>query len=138
MIEVEIVGQIKNKKLVHTMCYDILDELLPRIKRQVEITINIITSCDGQESGYCLGDKNGVTIDVARETSGYKLPYDEIVLTLCHELVHAKQFIKGELTEDLKWMGKSLRHLPIKDHPWEHEAYNLEKILYNKYAKGIL
>lgn len=137
MIEVEVLGQIRNKKLVHKMCTDILAELLPRVRRKVAVTINIVTTCDGQENGYCLGDKSGAVIDVARKTCGYKFPYDEIILTLCHELVHAKQFISGELTEDSKWMGESLRHLDIKDHPWEHEAFKLEKILYDKYAKGI-
>lgn len=137
MINIEIVGKIKNKKLVHKMCTDVLAELLPRLRRHVEVSIFIVTACEDQVCGFCSGDREKVDIQIARRAGSDRFEHSEILTTICHELVHAKQFIKGELTCDPKWMGVSARHLTAEQQPWEHEAFSLEKILYNKYANGI-
>jgi hypothetical protein len=54
---------------------------------------------------------------------------------LCHELVHAKQFIKGELSgSGTVWKGVDMSLIrDIKNQPWEQEAFKLEVELYNKY-----
>ena len=57
---------------------------------------------------------------------------------LAHELVHAKQFIKGELHPTLnKWKKykKDYTKTPYLKQPWEKEAYKLEEELFNKYWK---
>jgi hypothetical protein len=70
-----------------------------------------------------------MTIDTA-------LDVEKLIITLAHEMVHVKQYAKGQITHGknvkLKyWMGK-----PIKadyfDTPWEMEAYSKERILANK------
>ena len=134
MIDVEIIGRIKNKNKVQEMCSNILSDLLPRVRRNVEVTINLVTESDNQACGYCLGNKNGATIELARRSFGIKFSYQELMLILCHELVHAKQFIKGELTDHPTWMGLPAGHFALIDQPWEIEAFELEEILYNKYA----
>lgn len=65
------------------------------------------------------------------------------LLSLAHEMVHLKQYAKGELVDYTSW--KMLRYSKWKntkivnedntywDHPWEIEAYGRELGLYTKY-----
>lgn len=65
--------------------------------------------------------------------------------TLAHEMVHVKQFARGELrnagTFDYKWMGERYsmkeEHLNDTNLPWEIEAYGLEKQLRNEYLQHV-
>jgi hypothetical protein len=63
---------------------------------------------------------------------------------LAHEMVHVKQFARGQLSYDIKptkthtlWFGK--RH-PVDPYesPWEIEAYSKEKVLANKVFKLLV
>ena len=50
---------------------------------------------------------------------------DELINTLAHEMVHVKQYITGELSEDLDvWKGKKINSddIDYDDQPWEIEA----------------
>jgi len=61
----------------------------------------------------------------------------EILKTLAHEMVHIKQFAKGETNETLsKWKGLSVDSDSIDyyEHPWELEAFSLETGLWTKFA----
>lgn len=62
--------------------------------------------------------------------------------SLAHELIHVKQYTKGELKEYssasvLKFMGLfyNSTRIPYLEQPWEIEAYIKEKELYNEYIK---
>lgn len=58
----------------------------------------------------------------------------EMIATLCHEMVHVKQFLRKELSADgRKWLGKDCATAdnPLEE-PHEVEAYRLEKILFQK------
>ena len=74
-------------------------------------------------------------INIARESHGYKYSFNEQILTLCHELVHAKQFIKKELSDRGEvWKGVDMSLIRgTKNMPWEQEAFELETKLYDKY-----
>lgn len=58
--------------------------------------------------------------------------------TFCHEMVHVKQMINKELRTPPSgigawWHNKYYERLPpYKDQPWEHEANQLQEILYRK------
>jgi 2-hydroxy-3-keto-5-methylthiopentenyl-1-phosphate phosphatase len=63
---------------------------------------------------------------------------------LAHEMVHVKQFARGQLSYDIKptkthtlWFGK--RH-PVDPYesPWELEAYSKEKVLANRVFKILV
>ena len=68
-----------------------------------------------------------------------KLNGETLFETLAHEMVHAKQYAKGQLTTynkrngevGFKWMGKT-KNYKYYDSPWEIEAYSKEKLLTNK------
>ena len=62
------------------------------------------------------------------------------LLTLAHEMVHLKQFAKGELNdENTKWKGVKVDTdvVDYNDLPWEIEACSLEYILYGLYVDHI-
>lgn len=61
------------------------------------------------------------------------------LLTLAHEMVHLKQFAKGELNEDhTKWLKQTFNSDIVNYHdlPWEIEAFSKEYILYDLYEQS--
>jgi len=66
--------------------------------------------------------------------------------TLAHEMVHVKQFARGELRSagmhpcSFRWMGEKYNTLDYADDlslPWEVEAYSLEKELKTEYIQHV-
>ena len=136
MMSVLINGRIKHKKKVEDFVYNALFDLMPRLKRTVYIDVNVVTKCDNEYYALCHGDKEEIFIELARESDGNKFTLDEMMLHLAHELVHAKQFLKGELHPNLsKWYKKDFSNLPYRQTPWEKEAYLLEQEIINKHWK---
>lgn len=94
--------------------------------------------------GYCLA-VDGPRPDRPREFeielhSGMKLR--TLLETLCHEMVHVKQYARGELYESerqskLRWQGQWLDSTKVEywDHPWEIEAHGRECGLFVRWAQ---
>lgn len=63
----------------------------------------------------------------------------ETIKTLAHEMVHVRQFARGELNEEgTLWQGRSItRDLDYHEQPWEIEAHDLTEILYEEYVDVI-
>lgn len=90
--------------------------------------------------GYC--DWND-TNDRARDftiTINPKLGKRNMLLVLAHEMVHVKQYAKGEMKDyirmnKVKWKGKVYNEDEIDywEHPWEIDAHGREKGLYYKF-----
>lgn len=138
MFDIEVIGNKSKKEYIEMLCLDILAYLMPRTTRNIDITIRFVKQCETQEAGYCTGDKQEANIVVAKNSNNYKIPFDEQLLTLCHELVHAKQFLKGELTNGMYWKGEDYSKVKsIKNQPWEQEATTMENILFEKYIKQL-
>ena len=135
MISVEIFGRVKHAERVEFVCLDILQYFMPRTAKTIEVEVHFINTCDDNASGDCYGDANGAYINIARASYNYAYSFNEQLLTLCHELVHAKQFIKGELSENGQvWKGVDMSLIrDLKNQPWEREAFDIETKLYNKY-----
>ena len=90
--------------------------------------------------GFASGDRDTVEVELARgETCGSvytKYTLEQIVKNLSHELIHCKQFIRGELSECGRvWKNVDHDDTPYEDQPWEIEAHELEQILFDKYWK---
>ena len=104
---------------------------MPRVRRDVDVYITAMSRCDNELYGTC--DLAGVTIEIEltkRDDKGNMIDLDIIMETLAHELVHAKQFIIGELTPSLKYFkGKDYKCVPYSKQPWEREAYAKQKML---------
>ena len=97
---------------------------------------------DNHVGGYCSADRiehdDGckywhVDIDLAN------VSMKEMVQNLAHEMIHAKQFLRGELATNMdKWKGVVYKSKDGDvydfESPWEKEAYGTEDVLYNNYV----
>jgi hypothetical protein len=70
-----------------------------------------------------------------------RLNKKELLLALAHEMVHVKQYAKGEMKDMrrpahiVKWLGEKyeINEIDYWEQPWEIEAYGREKGLYFKF-----
>lgn len=120
----------------------------PRMVRSLRIDINLIKSLDVM--GECINEDG-----IARSrwfTINLRDSRDDesIFKTLAHEMVHVKQYAKGELGKDLavtkggfqvrtRWMGSPWKPKSKEDgyfdSPWEIEAYGREVGLYKRWVE---
>jgi len=67
-----------------------------------------------------------------------KYDFGDILTWLAHEMVHLKQFVRGELwdyeTGRVQWKSREYGKVDYDDQPWEKEAYRLEEKLYEEFA----
>ncbi len=126
MIEYQLTGRCKDKKRVDKFVGDVFYHYFKnRMKRTVLVDVKFVTELGkGKIAGYCHGDKNEVQIDIARTENGEPYTTRDICLNLAHELVHAKQFIRGE---------KSSLIYVYSERPHEVEAYKMEEHLVTEY-----
>jgi hypothetical protein len=81
-------------------------------------------------SVFKLGPKViGMSIDTA-------LDVERLIIALAHEMVHVKQYARGQITHGKNlnsrfWMGKKFKG-HYYDLPWEVEAFSKERVLANK------
>ena len=83
---------------------------------------------EGEAYGDCIGDKKWVTINVSKMQS-----FEDQMKTLAHEMVHAEQFLRGDLTDTFMYKGRDFSECPYEHQPWERKAHAREEKLYNKY-----
>tara|TARA_B100001105_G_C22392824_1_gene445263 strand:+ start:2207 stop:2641 length:435 start_codon:yes stop_codon:yes gene_type:complete len=139
MIVVEIYGRLKNKQKVIDISEEILNDYLPLTRKIKYVDVWFTRKCDDECAGLCMGDKDEVDIELARTSYDYKYNYTELLQCLCHELVHAKQFLSGELSgKRFKWNKQDYSEVAYKKLPWEMEAYGTEKWLFKTYFKKEL
>ena len=71
-----------------------------------------------------------------------KYGFDDILTWLAHEMVHLKQFVRGELcdyeTGRVQWKTRSFGRVHYDDQPWEKEAYRLESKLYEEFVEWYI
>ena len=114
---------------------DVINSLFPRNTAEALIEIEFVEELEDNHAGLCTGDTEYVQITLSKnfsfecgDTSNYC--DQEIASNLAHELVHARQFINGEINEtDYVWKGVDYRSSDYADTPWEVEAYAMEKVL---------
>lgn len=125
---------ILEKKLVEATCFFAKELLTPQMIPY--ISINIVMRSTMRDLGTCA---------VTHYNSWYKPRTFQIELrryrshkttlkTLAHEMVHLKQYAKGELNIFLnKWHKQKIdtTAIPYEELPWEKEANFYEIILYN-------
>ena len=138
MPHIVLKGQIKDKKKVHAYVHSLCHELgIGRMWSKV-IFINFKTVLDDDNQGVCWGDtKEGyVDISIARSSEGVKIPYEMMMQTLAHEMVHVRQYIRGELSYgssgEFQWKKRSAGGYKYENQPWEKEAIGLAEVLFTK------
>ena len=106
--------------------------LSSRMLKFVNIEVKIVSG--NAPSGLCIIDEynnqnkpRSFTIEINKNQS--KL---EILNAVAHEMVHVKQYVYGELNEQMSsWLGQKIDcdEIDYFEQPWEVEAYNLEAFL---------
>ena len=128
-------GQVAKKKSIEKYVENLCKELGINRMWSKAIFINFKTTLDNQAEGLCWGDPSEgyVDISIARTSIGKKMTMKSMMQTLAHEMVHAKQYLRGELCGySMSWKGKKPRNYKYENAPWEREAYKLEAELYSK------
>ena len=119
-------GRFKNFAVVEEYVNNLQKALgINRLRRP--LTIIFKSNLDGMY-GLCDGDEDSAEIEIA--TKG--LTFMRQMTTLAHEMVHARQFIRGELKSQgaWKWKGRNADNYAYTNQPWEKEAYRLERELF--------
>jgi hypothetical protein len=113
-----------------------------RLRERLIVTIDFVTLAPPFVLGFCTWDDDNrrpkeFLIELDRTLSVRKT-----LRTLAHEMVHVKQYARGELFDPIskpghvKWMGSLIpMHDDDKywDLPWEIEAYGREVGLYHRF-----
>ena len=135
-IYVDFIGRIAQKKRITKFVRDTIIHFMPKMRRTVDIEITTVNRCPHDYFALCWGNRTTVEIELARGSEDEEFDIDEMMLNLAHELIHAKQFLRGDLTSTLRWGDK---HADIQaayfSQPWEREAYSKEGDIYEKYWK---
>lgn len=92
--------------------------------------------------GFCFYHNDDNTCRKFTISLNPKLNKKNILTALAHEMVHLKQYAKGELKDfvrvkNVRWKGQVYNEdkLDYWDHPWEIEAYGREHGLYVRYME---
>ena len=135
MNPVIIEGRVKNKKKVEEYIHALAKELGINRLYSKGIFVKFYTKLDHGAQGLCWGDhKSHVEISIARTSNGDAFTLEEMMQTLAHEMVHAKQYLRRELCGySMAWKGRKPRNYKYENAPWEKEAYRLEEELFNKH-----
>jgi hypothetical protein len=149
-------GTQRQRDLATQVACFCIDELMPRI-RTLDIKINLtkmfeqdaLAECTPWDEGYGPTRAFKINIDHRIYKPFSKNPpfpnkneYQMFVETLCHEMVHVMQWVKGLLTDRVYpkklgyrtlWKGKSCKKLPYSKQPWERQAHAMESKLFKKF-----
>tara|TARA_R110000822_G_scaffold175029_1_gene314624 strand:- start:3086 stop:3562 length:477 start_codon:yes stop_codon:yes gene_type:complete len=139
MINIDFVGRWPEQDRFEEYTHNVLNHFFKyRLKRNVDINLKMINNL--KVLGWSDGDRNEVNIELCRKDSNSdKIPVTELAKTLAHELVHAKQFLRGEINgkNDYYTRGKSkcinYSKTSYREQPWEHEAFMMEDFLHKLY-----
>ena len=137
MLSVFCSGRVKNRRRYEEFACNVVNDLLPRaFKRDIDIVIHF-TKKDIGAMGWCHRLDDDIISIIVNTVSDPK----ELASTVAHELVHAKQYIRGELNDSMtRWKKKKIPYgprggckIPYARQPWEREAFCKEKILTEMY-----
>ena len=118
-------GNKKQRELVTDVAYFCINKLTPRMKKlDIEIQINNLKD---NAVGYCMMQDDNRTYEIEVDK---KLDIEEMIVTVCHEMVHVKQYARNELGINDKNDGQNYFDLP-----YEKEAYELQEILLKQYQE---
>jgi len=119
-------GDRDKQALAEAVTYFCIEELMPRIST-LDISIEFSDERQAYQSGGCVAvTRREFEIEISD-----KLSDDDIITTICHEMVHVKQYARNELPIS---GGVSYRtYEEYENQPHEVEAFQMEKILAEKF-----
>lgn len=140
MLVVDVVGGNKTqRKIAENVIYHMLKKLMPRV-RNIDIECRLCKMND-DAVGYAMMTDNRRTyqIDICKDLS-----IKDFVMTVCHEMVHVKQYFRREMDDwngvtDARWKRSTVpAETKYYDLPWEKEAYQMQaKLAKSCWDKGV-
>ena len=80
------------------------------------------------------GNPRYFVMEIAKEDA-----MDVKLHTMAHEMIHVRQFVRGDLDEDMtRWKSRRVNadNIPYRELPWEIEANRLGEKLYLEFLNG--
>ena len=133
------------RKYIASQVQFCIDKLMPRMP--LDITIKMKDLKKEKVYGYCHSDPDGEAERLDRprvfEIEVHKhMKLRKVLETICHEMVHVKQYARGELYESgqtgmHRWHGEWIAKDPdYWDCPWEWEAMGRETALFVQWCEA--
>ena len=137
-------GSRKQREYTRGIAAFCLQKMLPRM-HDIEIDIKLKRFGKDTSYGYCMPADEWETYDRPRRfeleiNSSVRLR--RLLETVAHEMVHVKQFAKGELYQGIRvnkhrWQGEWVDNdSDYWDLPWEIEAHGREIGLFVRWAEA--
>jgi len=132
-------GLAKQREIAVGVITHCIEQLLPR-HRTLWIEAEFKDLSKDEVLGYCYQtDHNFYTLELEK----YQIVYD-LITTTCHEMVHVKQGVRGELRErnlQQYWKGEAIKTVMTYNHlgpkvPWEREAWDKQYPLAHGYIRS--
>ena len=140
-MHIEIVGGSTTQKFyVESMMRFCHEKLFPRM-RTLYLNVHIRNFGDDDSCGYCVPTEPGSRPREFDIELNRNLRLRTLLETVGHEMVHVKQYARGELyvgarNAKHRWQGKWMsENVNYWDHPWEIEAHGREAGLFIQYAE---
>jgi hypothetical protein len=137
-------GTSNQKKHIVSVVNFCISKLMPRM-RNLEITVRLKDLSNQGVYGYCMADPHSEAERHDRPRVfeleiHSKMKLRKILETICHEMVHIKQYARGELYQGIRvnkyrWQGKWVGDMDYWDEPWEIEAHGREAGLFIRWAE---
>jgi len=135
----------KTRKLVKTAAWWYAEKLMgKRLLRSLEITINLkknLLDKDGHE-GTAIWEDDNIRPKEFTISLDSNCTIRNILITLAHEMVHVKQWAKGEMYEyaeqDMVRFNKTkfnMANIDYWDYPWEIEAFGRQLGLFVRFCE---
>jgi hypothetical protein len=145
-MQIDIKGKssITKKEVRHAVQYFASKLMRSDLLKTITIDIEFV-SLKGPYKAYCSYLDNNIRPRMFNINVNNNMSKWSIIKALAHEMVHVKQYAKGELqdyitpkkTDLVKWKGKKFTSSDDWENywmsPWEIEAYGLEVGLYETY-----
>jgi hypothetical protein len=124
-------GTQSQRNKVQSMIEFCIEKLMPRMQTlDIEVNLKKINNA----MGYCLCmDNRTFELEI-----GTNQRLRRIMETVAHEMVHVKQYARGELKPDYKWRDKTINPERVEywDLPWEIEAHGREVGLFVRWVQS--
>ena len=118
---------IANPYIVESFVAFLCNELKIKPKR---ITVAEWEELEGNTIGLCIDESEDEFIILVKEKTRN---FQEILITIAHEMIHVKQHMK----ENLGWFLDNRSEIPYLDRWWEKEAFGNSVPLVKKYVDHV-
>lgn len=123
------------EKMSHKVSYEELDSMLTFAMRYLEfdtdVPLTITFKVDNEhQAGFIDADEDEILMNL-----NPKLVGEELVRTVFHEMVHAKQMQSGQYDPDFSTWHGVIYTCDYWNLPWEKDAYQKEEEMFTEYNK---